>query len=411
MQVSLLDPQSPTWTVDVDRLYARLGGAENPHLFPYHFFQIVLTQIGGHVALIGQEGVERAVALLFPRSFQNGQATYTGRIYPFGKDGLIDWSVLQATVQDAFEDADIVWYDPAQPQPYEAIHRSIGGVDIGRPDAAEAAIIRSLQQQIWGNPPEFLYPVAMHNPAFGLGTSLVARVDGQTAGFLFGFTKFGGSPLPADWNLRFGGGLRLESQTMGVLPAYRGLRLGYLLKKVQSEDALASGVRLINWTVDPLQYPNAALNFGLLRAVTFNFTPHYYPFRNKLNRVPASRFSLTWLIDSARVRTMPLIGATATVVDLRRQPIVRINDGWHWLYKDADTRLIAIEIPTDWTILQHENLDEALRWRTVTDQIFAHYIGRASGQYVVTDIGVDGDRRFLIAERADDALWARLGEG
>jgi hypothetical protein len=29
---------------------------------------------------------------------------------------------------------------------------------------------------------------------------------------------------------------------------------------------------------------------------------------------------------------------------------------------------------------------------------------------VITDVGVDGEERFLIAQRADDALWAQLEE-
>lgn len=75
---------------------------------------------------------------------------------------------------------------------------------------------------------------------------------------------------------------------MGVLPAYRGLRLGYLLKGY-AEHAVAQGICAIHLQFDPLQYVNAALNFGLLRAVSFTFTPDYYPFRNALNRSPASR--------------------------------------------------------------------------------------------------------------------------
>ena len=52
MEVSLLDPQSPTWLAETNRLYAELGGVRNPSLFPYHFIQAVLPLIGGQIATV-----------------------------------------------------------------------------------------------------------------------------------------------------------------------------------------------------------------------------------------------------------------------------------------------------------------------------------------------------------------------
>jgi len=209
--------------------------------------------------------------------------------------------------------------------------------------------------------------------------------------------------------VRWRGELRIESQVMGVLPTYRGLRLGYLLKKLQASQALTQGIGIIHWTVDPLQYPNAALNFGLLRTLCFTFTPDYYPFRNELNRGPASRLSLTWLIGSSRVRDIPLHDARSTVINLAHQPeIVRVNQGWQATQFDVDAPLIALEIPADWTKLQQAAPAEALQWRTATDQLFGHYLGSSPGQYVITDVGVDGEQRFLIAQRVHAGLWDQL---
>ena len=283
-------------------------------------------------------------------------------------------------------------------------------MDIGRPNAAEAAASRQIQRQVWGADEATLYPADLHSAEFGAGSSLVARVDGKPAGFIFGFYRFGGSALPADWHSRFRGDFRLESQTLAVLPEQRGLRIANLLKKLQAERAVAEGIRIVNWTSDPLQYPNAALNFGLLRAIAFEFLPDMYAFRNELNRVNASRFALTWLVGAQRVHHVPLVGAHANVHDLRRQPeIDRVNDGTLRVDYDSHAPVIAIEIPENWTLLQQLDLELAQRWRAVTDQLFTHYIGIRAGQYVVTGIGADGDRRYLLAERVDDALWARLG--
>ena len=135
-----------------------------------------------------------------------------------------------------------------------------------------------------------------------------------------------------------------------------------------------------------------------------------YAFRNELNRVNASRFALTWLVGAQRVHQVPLVGARANVHDLRRQPeIDRVNDGTLRVDFDSHAPVIAIEIPENWTLLQQLDLESAQRWRAVTDQLFGNYIGIRAGQYVVTGVGADGDRRYLLAEQVDDALWERLG--
>jgi predicted GNAT superfamily acetyltransferase len=306
--------------------------------------------------------------------------------------------------------ADVVFYDPAAPQHYQGTYHEIGSVSIGRPSADEAAQIPLLQQQIWGSPPEFLYPADMHSVESQLGNSLVARVDGQLAAFLFGFHKFDGPPLPGDWTARFRADLRLESQTLGVLPDFRGMRIANLLKKVQAEEAWQAGIGVVNWTADPLQFPNAALNFGLLRALAFHFYPDLYPFRNALNRVPASRFGLTWLVGSERVRNVPLTGGRALMLDLSYHPeIQRVNHGFEALEFEANESHIAIEIPANWTEMQQQEGDAALRWREATDRLFSHYVGEKPGEYVITGVATDHDQRFLIGQRVDGALWTHLG--
>ena len=245
---------------------------------------------------------------------------------------------------------------------------------------------------------------------FGSGTSLVARVDGELAGFLFGFVKHGGPELPADWAERFNGAQRLESQTMGVLANFRGMRIGNSLKRMQAQAALTQGMGVVHWTVDPLQYPNAALNFGLLRSVAFNFYPDLYPFRNELNRVHASRFAITWLVGSKHVQDIPLLEARSLIVDLRHQrQIAQVNRGWTDVNYTLRNEMIAIEVPANWTQLQQHDLEQALAWREVTDRIFSRYVGSDPGDYVITGVGVEAERRFLIGEQVTDELWERLG--
>jgi predicted GNAT superfamily acetyltransferase len=262
---------------------------------------------------------------------------------------------------------------------------------------------------VWDNPPEVLYPPDIYSTEFALATSLVARVDGQAAGFLIGLTKFGDTKLPPIWQERLSHRVRLESQVMAVLPAFRGRHIALLFKKIQAEEALAQGIDIINWTADPLQFPNAVLNFTRLGAVAYEANPALYAFHNELNQVTASRFSLTWLPGTRRVQAILSGEQPSVVVDLAGQPeIVRVNDGSVAVCFDADAPTIAFEIPADWSVLQKVNLAAAQRWRETTDQLFVHYLGSETGRYIITGTGVDGDRRYLVGQRVDEKLLDSL---
>ena len=414
MNAVLLDASHPHWSRKLEEAGVLLGAGANPALFPYHFLYVTLSKIGGKLAFFEGEATTVGVGFLFPRRLSGGadgaRRTYTLRFHSVPGTTVCAPEAVIAACQQAMPGATFVFYDPQGVHSYYRTSEQVGVVDIGRPDAAEAAASRAIQRQVWGAPDEFLYPSDIHSAEFGAGTSLVARVDGKVAGFLFGFYAFGGAPLPADWAERYNGGFRIESQTLGVLPDYRGLRIANLLKKRQAELAWREGVGIITWTADPLQAPNAALNFGLLKAVAFEFAPDLYPFRNELNRVHASRLGLTWLVGSKRVREAPALGARADILDLaRRSQIPCANNGCDDARFDLDADLIAIETPADWTALQAHDATHAQMWRTLTDAVFKHYIGLAPGQYTITGVGVAGEKRFLLAERSDERLWQRLG--
>ena len=60
--------------------------------------------------------------------------------------------------------------------------------------------------------------------------------------------------------------------------------------------------------------------------------------------------------------------------------------------------------------MQRTALAEALRWREATDRIFRQYIGIEEEQYVITGVAVEEDKRYLVGQRVDDALWMRLAQ-
>ena len=398
------------WPETVDRVRSALGAPHNRSLFPPHFLKSTFPSISGRLLEIRHRDAVAAAAFFFPRDTIGGGRVWTVRFHRAPGFASLTADDVQQCAAEVLGDEGLVMYDPDAPHTFTRTGRPVGAIEIGHPDAGEATVIPELQREIWGSESDYLYPADIHADAFRLGTSLVARDADAAVGFLFGFAKFGGSTLPDGWVERFRTDLRLESQMVGVLPSHRRHGMAYLLKREQAEQARAAGIDLVNWTVDPLQYRNALLNFGRLRAVAFDFFPDYYAFRNRLNQVASSRFGITWLVGSPVVRRA--LASERPTVDVAHVgeagDIQRVNDGYEHVRFDADGATIAIEIPIDWTGLQETDLDAALRWRAATDQIFAHYVGPAIGRYAVTGVGEGpGDRVYLIAERVDAAFLAR----
>jgi hypothetical protein len=298
MRCALLDHTAPDWPAEVDRLYAALASA-GPALLPAHFVKTTFVKMGGRLLTMGGADTPLAVGLLFPRALEGGRPIYTLRLHQLGP--LPPDAELRAAVEQLIAPAGALLYRPEDGRSFGPTHAPAGGFDLGAPARAELAAARRLHGAIWGVAEAEGYPDDLYSVEFAPGTALVARRDGLLAGFLLGFRRFG-LPALAGLGLPYQLGLAVESQVMGVAPEQRRSGLAAALKREQARLALAAGIDLIHWTADPLQYPNAVLNFARLRAVAGEFTPAYYPFQNALNRVPASRLGISWLPRSARGR-------------------------------------------------------------------------------------------------------------
>jgi len=101
------------------------------------------------------------------------------------------------------------------------------------------------------------------------------------------------------------GSYYLHSQLLGVLPRYRRSGIGFCLKLRQRNFALASGLSLIRWTFDPLQYANAFFNLHLLGAVVESYSEnHYGAIRSHLARsLPSDRLWADWYVNTPRVES------------------------------------------------------------------------------------------------------------
>jgi predicted GNAT superfamily acetyltransferase len=393
----------------IDALRTELGAPDNPTLFPAHFLKAAFPRLGGKVVRLGTPRGAWGVGFLFPRELRGDARQFTLRLHRLDATVGIAAEEVERAVAGRLG-AGVTCYEPGSGDAWRAERPGSSGLQIGEPSAADADAIRDLQQQVWNPPPDALYPRDLHSPAFHAGDSIVANVDGALVGFLFGFFKFGGAALPARLAERYPDAFRLESQLMAVLPSHNGKGIARSLKLRQAERARAAGIHVVNWTFDPLQFVNASLNLTRLGAVAFDFYSNHYQFSNDLAQTPASRISVTWLIEAAHVVNAASASAARALDLAGRSDIVRLNAGPVRTTSPGDSRVIAIEIPADWTRLQQDRARRALalEWRSTTDAILGEHLGPGDGHYALTGTGRDGDRRYLIGERVDETLLARL---
>ena len=408
LRATSVDAGATDWPARLREIRRRLG--DRSTLLPHHFLEVVLPKIGGALFVLQDKGrdtgsAESGYAFLLPRDVDSHGAVYTLRYEHVAGTRAAGAEEITEAVGRVLRQGDrTVFYRPEAARHFRPTHIEIDGVDCGRPSAAEATAIRTMQQSIWHSPPDGLYPSDLHSEDAGTGCSLVARVDGSPAGFLLGFCSLG------HVNLEDGGQTgrqirQLESQLLAVAPQQRGRGIGQALKKLQARQALVAGIERISWTADPLLFANALLNFTRLGAVAYEFQPNLYPFRNELNRVPASRLNVLWPLRSRRAQ-MALTDAGHTGHrEVGADPdLTIVNQAGGSPVFDAATTRIAIEIPADWVAQQRADRTAALRWRDVTNRLLDHYLGLQPGRYVIVDTGVSASRRYLIGERVENRL-------
>lgn len=100
-----------------------------------------------------------------------------------------------------------------------------------------------------------------------------------------------------------GGELRLHSHRVGVLEDYQNQGVGRMLKLAQREDALGRGIKVIQWTFDPLQGRNAYFNLEKLGAIARRYIPNLYGITSSPlhGGLPTDRLLVEWDLESPRV--------------------------------------------------------------------------------------------------------------
>jgi predicted GNAT superfamily acetyltransferase len=91
---------------------------------------------------------------------------------------------------------------------------------------------------------------------------------------------------------------------LGVLSDYRDAGVGRMLKSAQCEEALARGIRLIEWSFDPFEAKNAYFNLERLGVIVRNYVPDMYGVRTSLldGDLPTDRCIAEWWIGDRRTK-------------------------------------------------------------------------------------------------------------
>ena len=149
-----------------------------------------------------------------------------------------------------------------------------------------------LQREIWGEADLEVEPVTMFVVAAQVGGQVLGAF---AAGRMIGYTL----AVPGIRN----GAPYLHSHMTGVLAEYRDRGVGRQLKLFQREEALGRGIRLIEWTFDPLEPRNAHFNLNRLGAICRRYVPNLYGVTTSPLHLglPTDRLVVEWRLDSARV--------------------------------------------------------------------------------------------------------------
>ena len=224
-----------------------------------------------------------------------------------------------------------------------------------------------LQREIWGEADLEVEPATAFVVAAHTGGQVLGAFDGdQLVGYTLAVV-----------------GLRdrtayLHSHMTGVLREYRDRGVGRMLKLYQRTEALGRGIRLIQWTFDPLETRNAHFNLNRLGAICREYQPNLYGVTTSpLHRgLATDRLLAEWHLDSARV-----VGAIENLV------------------KDPIEAPAIIELPAELERWQREGSPEVGVVQGRVREEFKKWFGK--GYAAVALRTAPGNRAYLLTPWSD----------
>lgn len=230
-----------------------------------------------------------------------------------------------------------------------------------------------LELAIWGESitvPAPIFVVAHHTGGQVLGAYDRARLVGCTLALagVRGSTPF------------------LHSHMTAVLPDYQNHGIGRRLKLFQRQDALRSGIHLVEWTFDPLELKNAHFNLTRLGAIARRYIPNCYGVtQSPLHAgLPTDRLIAEWWLDSPRVQGI-----------LADDPLTARSEGIH------------IGLPSNITEIKSQDQAEAARIQSLVREKFLELLGK---DFVATGIETRGETSEYLLEPRSTLAGLNLPE-
>ncbi|MFP6596977.1 MAG: hypothetical protein VCC01_05930 [Candidatus Hydrogenedentota bacterium] len=221
-----------------------------------------------------------------------------------------------------------------------------------------------LQRATWGQDFSEVIPAAMLKIANEMGgiAGGAFTEDNQLAGFIFGVTGIRHGKL-AHW-----------SDMLAVYNKFRGCGIGQQLKRFQRDQLLERDVKTMYWTYDPLEAPNANLNWNHLGVKLEQYIPNMYgdtvsPMHSGL---PTDRMLVEWCLDSDHVLDILAGERPYTEDDFAHATVVELSDDTSFPESDR----ILIEIPKNIQQVKEDTVELAMQWRIHIRNAFQHYLVR-----------------------------------
>lgn len=166
----------------------------------------------------------------------------------------------------------------------------------------------ALQIETWGYDESDAIPRKAFLLAQKIGGQVIGAFDSELLGVsggdptktLVGFAM----SLPGIKESPEGPRSYLHSHMLAVRPSHRNGGLGAQLKWEQRREALARGIRHMEWTFDPLEIKNAFLNIHRLGAISRAYLVNFYGVSSSRLQggLPTDRLLAEWELDSPIVQ-------------------------------------------------------------------------------------------------------------
>jgi predicted GNAT superfamily acetyltransferase len=201
------------------------------------------------------------------------------------------------------------------------------------------------------------------------------------------------------------GGLIQHSHMLAVRKPYRNLDVGYRLKLAQRDEAIKRGIRVINWTFDPMQPLNAYFNMRKLGAWASTYQENFYgDTTSALHRgLPTDRLVARWELDAEPVKKRLDAGRSRSDLasGLRKFEVINtLKETVPGLAASSPARLdcaaeqFLFEVPYNLSDIKNRDLQIALDWQARMRQVFGNYFRKG---YAATDFWISKDRGRLRA--------------